>query len=77
MNRRHAEGWRRREFLGGLVLAGTTGFLGLKPEPVAAEPLPETTTLRLVHIPGICQAPQYVAEAFLQGERFTEINVER
>ncbi len=36
MDRRQAEGWSRREFLGGLILAGTAGFLGLKPEPIAA-----------------------------------------
>ena len=47
MNKRHAEGLSRREFLGGLALAGTAGLLGLKPGLVAAEPPPETTTLRL------------------------------
>lgn len=52
MDRRHAEGWSRREFLGGLVLAGAAGLIGLKPEPFAAEPPPETTTLRLVQFPG-------------------------
>ena len=46
MNKRHAEGWSRREFLG-MTLAGTAGLLGLKPESLAAEPPPETTTLRL------------------------------
>ncbi len=71
---RHAEGWSRREFLGGLVLAGAAGFLGLKPEPLAAEPPPETTTLRLVQIPtSICEAPQYVAEELLRSEGFTEV----
>ncbi len=50
MNKRQAEGWSRREFLG-MTLAGTAGLLGLKPEPLAAEPPPETTTLRLVQIP--------------------------
>jgi NitT/TauT family transport system substrate-binding protein len=73
VDRRQAEGWSRREFLGGLVLAGAAGFLSLKPKPVAAEPPPETTTLRLVQIPTICMAPQYVAEEFLQGEGFTEV----
>jgi hypothetical protein len=65
MDRRHLEGWSRREFLGRLVLAGTAGLLGLKPESLAAEPPPETTTLRLVQNPGICVAPQYVAEQLL------------
>ena len=41
--------------------------------PSAAEPPPETTTLRLVKIAGICIAPQYVAEELLRVEGFTEI----
>ncbi len=61
-----AEGWTRRRFLSGLALAGTTGFLGLRLHRVAAEPPPETTRLRLFKIPGICLAPQYVAEDLLR-----------
>ena len=72
MHRQHADGWNRREFLG-MTLAGTAGLLGLKPESFAAEPPPETTTLRLVKIPSICQAPQYVAEEFLKSEGFTDV----
>jgi hypothetical protein len=33
-----AEGWTRRRVLGGLTLAGTAGFLGLRARPSAAEP---------------------------------------
>ena len=74
MPKRHTEGWSRREFLGGLALAGTAGLLGLKPELVAAEPPPEITTLRLVQEPtSICEAPQYVAEELLRSEGFTEV----
>jgi NitT/TauT family transport system substrate-binding protein len=40
----------------------------------AAEPPPETTTLRLVHNPGICIAPYFVAEELLAGEGFTQVN---
>src|SRR5205807_7120760 len=65
--------WSRRQFLGGLTLAGTAGLLGLPPGPVAAEPPPETTRLRLVRRPAICVAPEYVAEELLQGEGFTEV----
>jgi NitT/TauT family transport system substrate-binding protein len=73
MQRRHAEGWSRREFLG-LTLAGTAGLLGLKPEPVVAEPPLETTTLRLLQFPtSICQAPHYMAEKLLHAEGFTEV----
>ena len=46
MHKRHTQGVSRREFLGGLALAGTAGLLGLKPDLFAAEPPPETTRLR-------------------------------
>jgi NitT/TauT family transport system substrate-binding protein len=61
----------RRRFLHGLTLAGTAGLLGLRPSRVAAEPPPETTTLRLDQRASICRAPQYVAEELLRGEGFT------
>jgi NitT/TauT family transport system substrate-binding protein len=54
-------------------MTGAAGFLGLETERAAAEPPPETTRLRLVKIPSICQAPQYVAEALLKTEGFTEV----
>ena len=73
MHRRYLEGWSRREFLE-LTIAGTAGLLGLKPESLAAEPPPETTTLKLVQAPGdLCMAPQYVAEELLRSEGFTEV----
>ena len=68
---RRAQSWSRREFVGGLAAVGTTGVLGLR--PVAAEPAPETTRLRLSQIAGICVAPQYVARELLQAEGFTDI----
>ena len=68
-----AEGWTRRRFLGELTVAGTVGLLGMPPRPVAAEPPPETTRIRLTHISGICVAPQYVAEELLRSEGFTEV----
>jgi NitT/TauT family transport system substrate-binding protein len=49
------------------------GLLGVHPRPVAAEPPPETTRLRLGRLPGICGAPLFVAEEFLPGEGFTEV----
>ena len=69
----HARPFSRRRFLGGLTLAGTVGFLGVPPRPVAAEPPPETTRLRLERTPGICSAPYYLAEEFLPGEGFTDV----
>jgi NitT/TauT family transport system substrate-binding protein len=65
--------WNRRRFVGGLTLAGTAGLLGLRPQEAAAEPPPETTRLRMVRVPSICQNPQYVAEEFLRSEGFTDI----
>jgi NitT/TauT family transport system substrate-binding protein len=66
--------WSRRKFLGGLTLAGTASLFGPGPNPAAAEPPPETTKIRLVRIPGICIAPQYVAEDLLKAEGFTEVH---
>ena len=73
MRSQHPTPWSRREFLGRLTLAGTAGGLGLYSRPVAAEPPPETTRLRLEQIEGICIAPQYVAEELLHVEGFTEV----
>lgn len=67
------EYWSRRAFLSGLTLAGTAGLFGLKADPVAAEPPPETTTIRLVQSPVICFSPQFVAEALLRSEGFTDV----
>src|SRR5206468_6392775 len=63
-----------RQTVGGLTLAGTAGLLGVHPDPVAAEPPPETTRIRLVwNVGAICVAPEYMAEALLQAEGFTEV----
>jgi NitT/TauT family transport system substrate-binding protein len=66
-------GWSRREFLAKATLAGAAGFLGIEPSSFAAEPPPETKRLRLVSIPAICVAPEYVAEDLLKGEGFSEL----
>ena len=66
MSTQHAKRFSRRRFLGGVTLAGTTGLLGLHPRPIAAQPPPETTTLRLVYSPALCTS-QYVAEELLAG----------
>jgi NitT/TauT family transport system substrate-binding protein len=73
MNTQHARPFSRRRFLGGVTLAGTAGLLGLPSQWVAAEPPPETTTLRLTQTPAICLAPQYVAADLLRGEGFTNV----
>jgi NitT/TauT family transport system substrate-binding protein len=63
----------RREFLNGLTLAGTAGLLGVWPDTASAEPPPETTTLRLDRRASLCVAPQYIAEALLRSEGFTDV----
>ena len=74
MDSQRMAGLSRRQFLGGLTLAGTAGLLGLRPRSVAAEPPPETTRIRLVQVPSICQAPSYIAEELLRSEGFTEVH---
>jgi NitT/TauT family transport system substrate-binding protein len=77
MSTQHARQFSRRRFLGGVTLAGTAGLLGVPPRPVAAEPPPETTRLRLALTGSICQAPQFVAEALLRGEGFTDVQYQQ
>ena len=63
----------RRQFLTTLSL-GAAGLLLGSPPSLAVEAPPETTTLRLANLsPGICIAPQYVADGLLQAEGFTDI----
>ena len=62
----------RRQFLAGISLAGTAGLLGARPTP-AAQPSLETTTVRIAGVPGICSAPQYVAEELLRADGFTDV----
>jgi NitT/TauT family transport system substrate-binding protein len=72
MSERRAGG-SRREFVGGLTLAGAAELLGLRVAPVAAEPSPETTRIRLAWTGSTCQAPQYVAEELLRAEGFADV----
>jgi NitT/TauT family transport system substrate-binding protein len=62
----------RRRFMANATLAAVAGLAGAR-EALAAEPPPETTTIRLAKISGICIAPQYVAEELLRLEGFTDI----
>jgi NitT/TauT family transport system substrate-binding protein len=72
---RRAGNWDRREFVKGVAaLAGSAGLLGYDPGLAAAEPPLETTKIRLVQLPAICLAPQYLAEELLRAEGFTEIS---
>jgi NitT/TauT family transport system substrate-binding protein len=62
----------RRRFLTTLSLAGAAGLLRM-PRALGGEERLETTTLRLLRLPASCWAPQYVAEALLRAEGFTDI----
>jgi len=62
----------RRRVLATLSSATAAGLIG-GARGMAQEAPPETTTIRLVKIPGICVAPQYVAEELLRTEGFTDI----
>ena len=62
----------RRRFLAGASALGAASILGMH-RSAAAEPPPETTSVRIAHWSAICMAPQYVAEALLRAEGFTEI----
>jgi NitT/TauT family transport system substrate-binding protein len=64
--------YSRRRFLATTVSAGTAPFLG-PTRSSAAEGALETTRVRLVKFPGICIAPQYVAEELLRAEGFGDI----
>jgi NitT/TauT family transport system substrate-binding protein len=70
----------RRRFLATLSSAGAAGLIGSSDslaqgltQELTQEPPPETTTIRLTKIPGICIAPQYVAEELLKSEGFTDV----
>jgi NitT/TauT family transport system substrate-binding protein len=62
--------WNRREFL---RLAGAAGISVVPWTSALAEPPPETTKIRFVHDPGICLAPQYLAEELLRLEGFSQV----
>jgi NitT/TauT family transport system substrate-binding protein len=70
----------RRRFLANVVLAGAAGFgglgaasLGRGGKSLAAEPPPETTTIRFDKAAGICIAPLYAAAELLRAEGFTDV----
>ena len=62
----------RRRFLTSLAATGAAGRLGARPA-LAAEAALETSTVRVAKVPGICIAPQYVAEELLRAEGFADV----
>jgi NitT/TauT family transport system substrate-binding protein len=61
----------RRRFLMTTAVAGAASALRA-PRSLAGGAL-ETTTVRIANVPGICIAPQYVAEELLRAEGFTDV----
>jgi NitT/TauT family transport system substrate-binding protein len=65
---------KRRQLLKDAALAGAAALVPeVLARPAAADPPPETTRLRLVKIPSICQAPQYMADELLRAEGFSDV----
>ena len=62
----------RRSFLTTLSSLGAASLIDARASFSEERP-PETTTVRLAKIPGICIAPQYVADELLRAEGFTDI----
>ena len=67
----------RRTFLGHAAGLASAACLGLPRRATAADPPPEITKIRLLHIPAICHAPQYLAEEMLKLEGITEVEYVR
>jgi NitT/TauT family transport system substrate-binding protein len=63
---------RRRFLATTLSLAGAAGLVRAPPVPAAEGP-PEVTSVRIVKIPGDCQAPIHIAEELLHTEGFTDV----
>jgi len=63
----------RRQFLTGLSMTCTAAVFGARPAPAGEREL-ETDSVRIfANRPGICVAPQYIAEPLLRAEGFTDI----
>ena len=73
MNRSSNTDLSRRDFLAGASSLAVTSLLGGYAQIAAADAPPETTKIRLVHLPSICLAPQYIAQDLLRLEGFTDI----
>ena len=63
----------RRQFLTGLSMTCTAAVFGARPAPAGEREL-ETDSVRIfANRPGICVAPQYIAEPLLRAEGFTDV----
>lgn len=62
----------RRRLLTALSSAMAASLMSA-PRTLAQEAPPEITSIRVAKIPGVCLAPQYIAEELLKSEGFTDI----
>jgi NitT/TauT family transport system substrate-binding protein len=63
----------RRRFLTAAAAMGGSALFGLGSSARATEAPPEIHKIRLLHVPAICHAPQYLAEEMLHLEGITEV----
>jgi NitT/TauT family transport system substrate-binding protein len=63
----------RRRLLATLSSAAGLSLVGAT-SPITQQAPPETTTIRIAKIAGVCIAPQYIAEDLLRAEGFTDIS---
>jgi NitT/TauT family transport system substrate-binding protein len=63
----------RRTFLAQAPAAALAALAALRSASARAGPPPETRRIRIVHVPAVCFAPQYLAEELLRLEGFTDI----
>ena len=67
------DGFSRRKFLANTsALGAAASFFGVQ-RVSAGEPPPETNKIRVLHSPGICLIPLYLAEELLRLEGFSEV----
>lgn len=62
----------RRQLIAGISSAAGAGLLDCPSAPAQDGP-PETTSIRITRIAGVCVAPQYVAEEMLRLEGFDDV----
>ena len=63
----------RRSLLARAPAAGIAALAAMRSPTAWAEPSPETRKIRIVHVPAVCFAPQYLAEELLRLEGFSEV----
>jgi NitT/TauT family transport system substrate-binding protein len=63
----------RRAFLRGATVAGVFARVGFGASRTDAEGPPETTRLRIPQFPSTCRSPEWMAEALLRAEGFTDV----